>query len=353
MFPLARIGLALVILISMLVACTIPIPQDSAKQIDTYLTDLAQDRKFSGAVLVARDGNILISKGYGMADVENHVANTPQTRFRVHWVTMQFTAMAILMLQAEGKLNVQDPICQYIPECPDFWQGITIHHLLTHTSGISDWIQPWDQAAGKPSTSHQLVDWLKYEPPYFNPGEKFRYSSNGYIILGYIIEKVSGQSYETFLRQHIFTPLGMLNSGYDDNNVAVGYKTIGMKASVPDLLFRYSASGLYSSVEDLYLWDQALYGEQLVPQDYLDMMFTGYARTPSMDFEGAYYGYGWFIGSALNRSVIAHGGMMSGFTAMVLRFPDERVTIIVLRNYEIQVYDRLEIELAKMVFDEK
>jgi len=144
----------------------------------------------------------------------------------------------------------------------------------------------------------------------------------------------------------------MSNSGYD-NNVAVGYKPIGIKAPVPDPLFQGSASGLYSSVEDLHLWDQALYEDRLVPKEYLDMMFTGYVRTPSVDFEGANYGYGWFIGNILDRSMVAHGGLMSGYTSMLLRFPDERVTIIVLRNYEVQVYDRLEIELAKMVFDGK
>ena len=136
-------------------------------------------------------------------------------------------------------------------------------------------------------------------------------------------------------------------------NVAVGYWKGGEKAPVPDLLFQYSAGGLYSSVEDLYLWDQALYGEQLIPQESLDRMFTGYARTPSMDIDEADYGYGWFVGKILDRPVLAHGGGMSGFTPMILRFPDEQVTVIVLRNYGIQIYDRLEIELAKMVFGEE
>jgi CubicO group peptidase (beta-lactamase class C family) len=353
MLSLIRTGLVSTVIAAMLVACAIKTPQaqDRAAQIDAYLNDLVQAKEFSGSVLVAREGKILINKGYGLADIENQVPNTSQTRFRIHWITMQFTAMAILMLQSEGQLDVQDPICQYIPDCPEYWRGITIHHLLTHTSGLSDWVQPWDSVTDKPSTSLQLVTQLQHKPPYFEPGEGFRYSNNGYIVLGHIIEKASGQSYETFLQQRIFEPLGMVNSGYADNNVAVGYKAIGIKAPVPDLLFRYSASGLYSSVEDLYLWDQALYGEQLIPQEYLDMMFTGYARTPSTDFKDSDYGYGWFIGQTLNRPVILHGGGMAGYTSMFLRFPDERVTIIVLRNYEIQIYDRLEIELAKMLFD--
>jgi CubicO group peptidase (beta-lactamase class C family) len=144
----------------------------------------------------------------------------------------------------------------------------------------------------------------------------------------------------------------MKNSGYQGNQIAVGYKAIGQEAPIPDVLFRYSASGLYSTVEDLFLWDQALYEERLIDKEYLDMIFTGYALTPSVDFKGAKYGYGWFIGETLDRKVIFHGGTGGGFTSGILRFPDEKTTIIILRNYEIQIYDRLEIELARIVFGE-
>jgi CubicO group peptidase (beta-lactamase class C family) len=265
---------------------------------------------------------------------------------------MPFTAMAIMQLQEEGKLDVQVTICQYIPDCPDYWQGITIHHLLTHTSGVSDAIRPWSIEADKPTSGLERVELIKQNAPYYQPGEKLRYSENGYVILGAIIEEVSGQTYEGYLDTHIFEPLGMENSGYEGENLAAGYSPTGTKVPDPDVLFRYSAGGLYSTVEDLYLWDQALYGEGLISSHNLDTMFTGYALTPSMDFKGAEYGYGWFIGETLNRRVIFHGGAMSGYTSGILRFPGERVTIIVLRNYGIQIYDRLEIELAKIVFGE-
>ncbi len=347
-----RVGLVFIVAV-ILCSCVIKTPQNSARQIDAYLTNLEKSNEFSGAVLVARDGKVLISKGYGLADSENQIPITPQTRFRIHWVTMPFTAMAVMQLHAEGKLDVRDSICQYIPECPDYWQGITLHHLLTHTSGVSDWIQPWASGADKPTTGLDRVELIKQKAPYFQPGEQLRYCGNGYIILGAIIESVSGQSYDEYLKVHIFEPLGMENSGYEGNSLAVGHKPTGIEAPSPDLLFRYSAGGLYSSVEDLYLWDQALYGEQLLTQEYLDLMFTGYAKTPSMDFKGADYGYGWFIGKTLDQRVIFQGGAMSGYTSGILRFPDEHVTIIVLRNYEIQIYDRLEIELAKMVFGDE
>ncbi len=328
--------------------------QTRVARIDDYLSELANEGEFSGSVLVARQGEVLLSKGYGLADRVTQTPNTPQTRYRVHWITMQFTAMAILMLQEQGLLNVQDPICAYIPECPEYWADITIHHLLTHTSGLSDWIQPWDSERDKPTTSLDRVDLIKGKPPYFGPGEQFRYSENGYIVLGHIIETLSGQAYEGFLQEQIFEPLGMSKTGLeeDENSLTVGYRPSGEPAPPPDLLFRYSASGLYSSVEDLYLWDQALDGETLIPHEYLDMMFSGYVKTPSLDFEGSQYGYGWFIGQTLDRPVTAHGGMMSGYTSMFLRFPKEQATIIVLRNAEIQIYDRLEIELAKMIFEE-
>ena len=300
-----------------------------------------------------RAEKILLSKGYGRADKENSVANSPQTKFRIHWLTMPFTATAILMLQARGQLDVLDPICDYVPDCPEYWRGITIHHLLTHTSGLSDWIQPWHGESDRPTNSLQLISRFKDKPPYFGPGEDLRYSANGYLVLGHIIESVSGISYETFLRQEVFEPLGLANTGYETSNqLAVGYKPLGIRAPIPDLLFQYSAGGLYSSVGDLYRFERALHNEQLVPREYLNMMFTGYARTPSVDIEKADYGYGWFIGRMLDRRVLAHGGQIGGYTSFWIHFTKEQVTIIGLRNYGLDIYDRLEIEVAQMLFGE-
>ena len=348
-----RICLSLISSFVLLTACTPPNLQNNIQEIDTYLSQLSRDQTFSGAVLIAQGDEILLSKGYGMADVENRIPNTPDTRFRIHWITMQFTAMAVMMLQAEGKLNVEDHICPFIPDCPEYWDGITIHHLLTHTSGVSDWIQPWDSTAEIPTSALQLVEQIKHKPPYFEPGTDFRYSENGYLILGYVIGKVSEHSYVSFLQQRIFNPLGMKYSGYEDGKIAIGYKSNGQPAPKPDLLFRFSASGLFSSVEDLYLWDQALCADELISREYLDKIFTGYAETPSTDFEGSKYGYGWFIGEILERPVVFHGGMMAGYQAMILRFLEDGVTIIVLRNRETQIYDRLEIKLTEMLFEKK
>jgi len=341
------------VFVLLLMACVPENPQDIAREVDAYLTDLEQSQGFSGSVLIAREGSILINKGYGMADRDRQIPNTPQTRYRISQVSMPFTAMAIMQLQEESKLDVQETICKYIPDCPDYWQWITIHHLLTHTSGVSDAIRPWGSEADKPKSGLERVELINHNAPYFQPGEKLRYSENGYVILGAISEEVSGQTYERYLDTHIFELLGMENSGYEGEKLAAGYSPTGTKVPNLDVLFGYSAGGLYSTVEDLYLWDQALYGDGLISGHNLDTMFTGYALTPSMDFKGAEYGYGWFIGKTLDRRLIFHGGAMSGYTSGILRFPDERVTIVVLRNYGIQIYDRLEIELAKIVFGEE
>jgi CubicO group peptidase (beta-lactamase class C family) len=300
---------------------------------------------------VAVDDAIVFKRGYGLADVEHQVAITPETRFPIHWITMPFTATAILMLQEQGGLHVQDPICQYIPACSDFWREITIHHLLTHTSGISDWIRPWGSESERPSNSYELVESLTDRAPTFMPGEGFRYSRNGYLVLGHIIERVSGQSYQEFLAERVFAPLGMEDTGYGNEGISVGYTFSGQKAPVADLLYQYSASGLYSSVEDLYRWVDALEEELLISKDSLDLMFSGVAKTPSMHFPDTKYGYGWFVGEVVQRPAFLHGGSAPGFTSMLLHFPDDRVTLIVLRNRGADMYDGLEVDLAKMLFE--
>jgi CubicO group peptidase (beta-lactamase class C family) len=180
------------------------------------------------------------------------------------WVTAPFTALAVMQLHADGKLDLQDQICNYVPDCPDYWDGITLHHLLTHTSGLADEIQPWGSEAEKPKTGLERVELIKGVAPYFQPGDQLRYSTNGYIILGAIIEIISGQSFDEFLKGRIFEPLGMANTSFEEAGIAVGYRPTGTKVPDPDMVFRYSAGGLYSTVEDLYVFDQALYGKILI-----------------------------------------------------------------------------------------
>jgi CubicO group peptidase (beta-lactamase class C family) len=314
----------------------------------TYMTDLEAKNQFSGAVLVARGGSILLNRGYGMANWERNTPNTPQTRFRLASLTKSFTAMGIMMLQAEGQLHVQDPICTYLPDCPEAWKPVTIHHLLAHTSGIPNYTSfvDFEETEMLRTTTAQLVARFRDEPLLAPPGQVHSYSNSGYVLLGLIIEQVSGQSYEAFMQEHIFTPLQMEDTGYDHNTGSIteqahAYTQAGVEAPFLDVSTLYASGALYSTVEDLYRWDQALYTEYFVPQALLNQMFT--------PVQGG-YGYGWWVTSAFGRRAISHTGYMTGFSNYIVRFPDERVCVIVLSNLQTSQSEIIGDRLAEMVF---
>jgi CubicO group peptidase (beta-lactamase class C family) len=326
-----------------------PSAQDIISTTDTYLSNLVKARLFSGSVLIARNGEVLVKTGYGEADRHKHLANTAQTKFRLGSLTKQFTAMAILILQARGKLNVHDRICTYLSDCPTPWQQITIHHLLTHTSGIPDFARFPDFIAtrGSASTPTETIARFKDKPLDFQPGEKFSYSTSGYVVLGALIEPASGKRYEAFLQENIFVPLQMVDSGYDHNNggLAIGYRDRTNLADFIDMSVPYAAGGLYSTVQDLYRWDRALYTDKLIPKNLRDKMFT--------PFGGFGYGYGWGIGKEGDRPVVSHIGGIQGFSSSIARYPNDKVVIIVLGNREDLNSGDIGVQLAKIVFGEK
>jgi CubicO group peptidase (beta-lactamase class C family) len=288
-------------------------------------------------VLVADGDGILLSQGYGLADRDAGLPNTPTTRFRLGSLTKQFTAMAILLLQQQGKLDVRDPMCTYLPNCPATWQPITIHHLLTHTSGIPDLTRFPDFEATKqtPSPPEATIARFADRPLAFRPGTQWDYSNSNYILLGSIIEKASGQPYADFMQQAIFVPLGMRDSGYEtsQSGLAVGYSDrSAARADAVDMSIPYAAGALYSTVEDLYRWDQALASGHLVSQDLLDRMFAAHAAIPNSN--GASYGYGWEIGQQQGHAYQAHAGGIEGFSSFIIRFPGDQVTVIVLGNQQ-------------------
>jgi CubicO group peptidase (beta-lactamase class C family) len=319
-----------------------PIPKEAIQDIDAYVADIAAQEAFSGAVLIAQGDEVLLNTAYGMADVENNTPNTPQTRYHIASLTKQFTAVAVLILHDQGKFDLDEPVCEYVPDCPDHWKAITIHQLLTHTSGLPD---SWHFYEGKnePDISYdpdEIMGWFKDAPLDFEPGEQFAYSNTGYLLLGCLIEQVSGQSYEEFLRAQIFEPLGMSNSGYsdDEEGLAIGYKYIGIEADFINPSLAYSAGGLYSTVEDLYRWDRSCYTGELLPKKLLDTIFTPYVSTPNFPYAPLYnqvsYGYGWFIGERFGHRVAGHGGTYNGFRALIEHFPDDEIAIIILSNLE-------------------
>jgi CubicO group peptidase (beta-lactamase class C family) len=304
-------------------------------RVDEYLNALVRQDRFSGAILLARDGKVLLSKGYGMANFEDETPNTPQTKFRLGSITKQITAMATLILQERGKLSVQDSVCKYVENCPPGWQPVTIHHLLTHTSGIPNVTSFPDFRKIKmfPSSPLESIAAFKDKPLEFAPGEKFTYSNSGYILLGYIVERAAGQAYADFLRENIFQPLGMKNTDYDVNSAIVKHRASGYtrgangiaNADYINMTIPFAAGGLYSTVEDLYLWDRAFYTEKLVSKKSLEAMNTPFKNG---------YGYGVGIGEQYGLKVIEHGGGIEGFSTDLARFPVENATVIVLSNIE-------------------
>jgi CubicO group peptidase (beta-lactamase class C family) len=323
-------------------------------KVGEYMNAAHEVDAFSGTILLARDGKPIVSRGYGMANIELDVPNTPETVFRLGSVTKQFTAMAIMMLQDRGKLSVNDPICKYLSDCPAAWQPITIRNLLTHTSGVMNYtdLPTFGKTAVSPMTTGEMIALLRDKPLEFAPGEKFNYSNSGYYLLGAVIEKASGKSYADFLQENIFTPLGMKQTGYDVSariikNRAEGYVRQGgqfFNASYMDMTLPYSAGALYSTTGDLLLWDQALYAEKLVPRKALDEIFTPFKSN---------YGYGWNISKQFDHREISHGGGIYGFATEIARYPDDKLTVIVLSNVQGAPAGKIANDLAAIYFGAK
>jgi D-alanyl-D-alanine carboxypeptidase len=201
---------------------------DLAARLEAHIESFASAGQFTGSVLIASGGRVLLSKGYGMANREWSIPNTPRTKFRLGSVTKQFTATAIMQLETKGALSVDDPISRYVPDSPPSWKDITIQNLLTHTSGIHDYTAPPHPLKMRdPLAPAELVVRLESPPLDFPPGTKFNYSNSGYAVLGYIIEKISGQTYESYIKQHIFEPAGMDSSGYDHPQTILEYRASG------------------------------------------------------------------------------------------------------------------------------
>ena len=313
-------------------------------RLDAYLSGLAQSGDLRGSVLVARGDTVLLSNGYGVADEASGAPNTATTRFRIGSITKQFTAMAILILQEQGKLRVEDSICRYMSDCPEAWRPITLRHLLTHTSGVPNYTDLPDFPAliGTPATLDQLITRFRSLPLRFTPGARWSYSNSGYILLGAVIERVSGRSYSAFLQEHIFAPLGMRDTNYDANSPpspqhATGYLSAHHQPVHLDMSEFGPAGALASTVEDLYRWDRALVTHRLASQQTMDAMFTPAIPCPAGGCAlptDRGYGYGWFIAAISGQTLIYHLGHIDGFlTYNGFSRPDD-ITVVLLSNLE-------------------
>jgi CubicO group peptidase (beta-lactamase class C family) len=309
--------------------------RELAARLDRRLSELAAAKRFSGAALVAREGRVVLSKGYGMANYELDVPNTPQTKFRLGSITKQFTAAAVLLLQERGKLSVQDSVCKHVADCPAAWQNVTVHHLLTHTSGIPSFtsMPEYRQTSRLRTTVDDLIKRFREKPLEFTPGERFNYSNSGYLLLGHLVEKLSGKSYEEFLRESFFAPAGMTRTGYDHNEEVLPGRASGYvrrdgrlyNADFIDMSIPHGAGALYSTVEDLYLWDQALHGGKLLSAKSVEAMTTPFHSG---------YAYGVGVGQHWGFQSVAHGGGIEGFNTYLARWNEPRTTVVVLGNIE-------------------
>lgn len=289
--------------------------------------------EFMGTVLVAQGDRIIFDKGYGSADLEWKVANTPDAKFRLGSITKQFTAACILLLEERGKLKTSDLVKQHMPDAPAAWDKVTIFHLLTHTSGIPSFTEFPDYHAHELTTmtAEQLVAWFRDKPLEFEPGTQWKYDNSGYALLGYLIEKISGQSYADFVRENIFKPLAMNDSGYDSNTAIIPHRASGYthkgdafeNAGYIDMSIPLSAGALYSTTHDLLRWEQALFGGKVVSAASLKKMTTPFQHN---------YAMGLGVRTANGHTEISHGGGINGFNTYLAYFPDDKLTIIALSN---------------------
>lgn len=323
----------------------VTVGQTKAEQLDKLFNQYMEYGRFNGSVLIAEKGEVIFKKGFGMANMEWEIPNQSDTKHRLGSITKQFTSMLIMQLVEQGKLKLDVPIITYLPDYPKpNGEKITIHHLLTHTSGIPNYTSFPDFFKNKSREPYSPEEFLKVFADStldFIPGEKFAYSNSGYFLLGVIIEKVTGKSYEVVLQENILDPLKMKDTGFDHHNVilknrASGYERKGrsyINANYLDMSIPYAAGSLYSTVEDLYLWDQALYTEKIISKKYRDLLFNPYI--PAF---GGHYGYGWAIGKVPigktndSLNVVNHGGGINGFNTLISRIPSDNNLIVLLNN---------------------
>ncbi|MGM0882837.1 MAG: serine hydrolase domain-containing protein [Bacillota bacterium] len=329
-----------------------------SEKLNTYMNTLADQGYFNGVVLVAKENQILLSKGFGMANFEHDVRNTSTTKFRLGAITKSFTAIAIIQLQDQGLLNVNDPISLYIPNYPN-GNIITIHHLLTNSSGIPDYPTIplyWEKTMRLYSTIEQTIESFKDKPLQFSPGEDYNYTSSPFILLSYIIEKVSGMSYQKYITDSILSPLNMRNTGIEDGRTLLKHFASGYsicKGVIPteyvDISLHAGAGGMYSTVEDLYLWDKALSRDGILTQQQWEKLF-GSNTSP-------FGSYGWVVTEQFinnkPRKRAWHNGTMNGFYSEFNRYIDENITIIILSNVNLTPVDVICERLAKIVMGEE
>lgn len=327
---------------------------DKSAQVDQAFSEWVRDNSPGAAVLVIKDGRVVHEKGYGLANLETKSPVKPDTLFLLGSLTKQFTAMAVMILAEQGLLKFGDPLSKFFPQFPKYAEAITVKHLLNHTSGLPDYEKlfvekliidkDWPRSTKLPPsmvepTAKDALALLAREPKLdFEPGTKFEYSNSGYVVLGQIIEKVSGRSFAKFLKRHIFDPLEMERSVvYDETRPVIPNRAASYtfkegtykEVDYTPLNMIYGEDNVYSNLRDLYRWDRALSTEKLVKQSTLKEAFTAGLLNSGKETG---YGYGWFVGKTLGLNHVQHTGSWLGFLTSIKRYPEQGFTVIILSN---------------------
>ncbi len=334
-----------------LVAVLLPLAalgQDSARM-DAIVRSHVDNKTFMGAVLVAQDGKVLLSKGYAQANLEWQIPNTPTTKFRLGSLTKQFTAAAILLLEEQGKLRTDDLVKVHLPDAPAAWDKVTIFHLLTHTAGIPNFtaFPDYRQMQVFDTPIADLVAKFRDKPLEFAPGERMSYSNSGYVLLGYLIERISGRSYAQFVSEQLFTRMGMKDSGYDSNSAVIARRASGytpgangpVNAGFLHMSIPHGAGALYSTTEDLLRWEQGLFGGTLLSAASLQKMTTPFKNG---------YAFGLAVQTVDGRSSILHNGGIEGFNTSLAYYPERKIVVAVLSNLNGPAADQIAAQLGKV-----
>ena len=322
----------------LLLLSTTCLAQDSsATRIDDYIRAEMKSQQIPGVALaVVKDGKVVLARGYGLANVEHQVPVKPETIFQSGSTGKQFTATAVMMLVEEGKLSLEDKITKYFTDAPESWRDITVRHLLTHTSGMTDY--PPDFDLRRDYTEDELFQRIKTIPLAFQPGEKWSYSNLAYVMLGILIRKVSGKFYGDFLQERVFKPLEMstariINEADIVPNRAAGYRLVNgqlkIQSWVSPSLNTTADGALYLTVYDMAKWDAALYTDKLLKRTTLEQMWTPVKLSNGKTHP---YGFGWALGEVRGYRIIEHGGSWQGFKAQITRYVDDKLTVIVFAN---------------------
>jgi CubicO group peptidase (beta-lactamase class C family) len=327
-------------LVFILIACCSHCPAQSstdiASKLDDYLKSANEAYRFNGVALIVRNNDVVLNKGYGFSDMNAKTPNTADTRFPLLSITKTITATIILKLQDEKRLSVDDKLSKYFPDYPD-GSKITIHHLLTHSSGIhnyTDDVGDEDSAiVNHPMSKEFVLSHFKDKPSDFAPGKTYSYNNSGFYLLGLIIEKVTGKPYETVVRDYIFSPLQMTESGFDFNGIpetmkAQGYQFWDQAKTIPykhyDSTYAYSAGSIYSTTNDMLKWARVVSAREILAPETWELAFKPKIQN---------YGYGWQTGQFFEKKYVKHSGGYPGYMSEFIYYPTENLIIVLLNNF--------------------